>query len=318
MSLSGGLVSQEKKGANSHDLKSNAEARFMKDSEKVDIKEIEKDIKEISNKIIVGNYADSPNYLKDNEYIKRGYLINCHSVRLVLRSLFVCSNETINIWSHLIGCIISISLIILTAIFIKRGKIKELSLEEYETLKIQINETIIPWSSELSYYKIIEEEEIDSKVCPILDNILSKTENLVSEYSTYLTIAEIIQNYIYNVDDLINNIIKSFSNIKNTKIYAVLTTKWRECSNKIMSFIKYDNEVTGENIKRWPLFVMLSASIVCLGFSTAFHWFSIYNEKVYILLTRLDYAGITFLIPGSCYPPYFYFYYCEKCKIYFY
>jgi hypothetical protein len=182
----------------------------MKNSEKVDIKEIEKDIKEISNKIIVGNYADAPNYLKDNEYIKRGYLINCHSVRLVLRSLFVCSNETINIWSHLIGCIISISLIILTAIFVKRGKLKELSLEEYETLKIQINETIIPWSSELSYYKIIEEQDIDSKVCPIIDNILTKTENLVSDYSSYLTIIEIIQKYVYNVDDLINNIIKSY------------------------------------------------------------------------------------------------------------
>ena len=70
----------------------------------------------------------------------------------------------------------------------------------------------------------------------------------------------------------------------------------------------------GENIGKWPLYIMLSAAIVCFGFSTSFHWFSIYSKNLFLVLSRLDYAGITFLIPGSCYPPYFYFYYCEKCK----
>ncbi len=72
---------------------------------------------------------------------------------MVFRSLFVCSNETINIWSHLIGCIISILLIILTAMFLKTSLIKELTQIEYENLQIKINETIIPWSSELKRIK---------------------------------------------------------------------------------------------------------------------------------------------------------------------
>jgi len=97
-------------------------------------------------------------------------------------------------------------------------------------------------------------------------------------------------------------------------LYILLTRKWEKCSNKITDYInEYTlNDIKGENVSRWPLFVMLSAAIVCFGFSTSFHWFSIYSKELYSFLCRLDYAGITFLIPGSCYPPYFYFYYCEK------
>ena len=83
-----------------------SERKCIKD--KKEMKTKEKTKISLRDKIIIGNYSDAPDYLKDNEYIKRGYLINCNSFDLVLRSLFVCSNETINIWSHLIGCIISI------------------------------------------------------------------------------------------------------------------------------------------------------------------------------------------------------------------
>ena len=104
---------------------------------------------------------------------------------------------------------------------------------------------------------------------------------------------------------------------KKSNILEDITTKWDICVNKIISYIKYDlkddMDVKGENIKRWPLFIMLSAAIVCFSFSTTLHWFYIYSKELYSLLCRLDYAGITFLIPGSCYPPYFYFYYCHLC-----
>jgi adiponectin receptor len=233
---------------------------------------------------------------------------------MVLRSLFVCSNETINIWSHLIGCFISILLIVLTAIFLKTSLIKELTQIEYEDLQIKINETIIPWSSELRKHKIIEIDSINPNVCSVIDNILDNTHNLVSNYGTKFTTFTIIENFIINTKDLINKIVNYFS--KDSNVLEDITTKWDLCVNRIVSYIKYDlkDDIKGEHIKRWPLFIMLSAAIVCFGFSTSFHWFSIYSKNLYSLLSRLDYAGITFLIPGSCYPPYFYFYYCDICK----
>ena len=276
--------------------------------------DIDEKIYKEEDKIIVGKYSDAPDYLKDNEFIKKGYLINCHTLRLVLRSLFVCSNETINIWSHLLGCIISILLIIFISIFIKTSITRELTQTEYEELQMKVNETIIPWSSELRKHKLNEIETIHPNVCSIIDNILLNTDNLVSNYGKKFNTVIIIEKFIDNTKMLINKIVNIFS--KDSNILEDITIKWEKCVNKIISYIKYDlrEDIKGENIGKWPLYIMLSAAIVCFGFSTSFHWFSIYSKNLYSILCRLDYAGITFLIPGSCYPPYFYFYYCEKCK----
>ena len=292
-------------------LKKRKEIKNQKLNQKLDLKE--KSSKN-EDKIIIGKYSDAPDYLKDNEYIKNGYLINCQSLKLVLRSLFICSNETVNIWSHLLGCIISIILIILTTMFIRTSITRELTQIEYEELQIKINETIIPWSSELRKHKISQMKTIDSNVCSVIDNILFNTDHLITHYGTKFTTISIIENFIENTKKLINKIVNIFS--KESDIFDDITKKWEICVNKIISYIKYDslNEIKGENIGKWPLFIMLSASIVCFGFSAIFHWFLIYSEELYSFLGRLDYAGITFLIPGSCFPPYFYFYYCEKCK----
>ena len=294
---------------------SNKNDKLLKTQEESNKDAEEKKYKE-EEQIIIGKYSEAPDYLKDNEYIKTGYLINCHSLKLVVRSLFVCSNETINIWSHLIGCIISILLIIFTAIFIKTSLMRELTETEYKNLKVKVNETIIPWSTGLRNHKLIEKDSINTNVSSVIDNILSNTQNLVSNYGTRFTAITLIGNFIESTKNLINKIVNIFS--KESNILEDITTKWDLCVNKILSYIKYDLKgdmnVKGENIKRWPLFIMLSAAIVCFGFSTTFHWFSIYSKELYSLLCRLDYAGITFLIPGSCYPPYFYFYYCHLCK----
>lgn len=289
------------------------EKNILKNIKNKKIKKTKEDDKD-KNEIIIGKYSEAPDYLKDNEYIKNGYLINCHTFKLVLRSLFVCSNETINIWSHLIGCIISIFLILFIAKFIKTSLIKELTKIEYEELQMKINETIIPWSNALRRHKLNEIESLNQNVCSVIDNILLNTDNLVKNYGTKFTTISIIKTFINNTKNLINKIVNIFS--KDSNILDDITTKWDICVKKIISYINYNlkDEIKGENIGKWPLFIMLSSAIICFGFSTSFHWFSIYSKNLYSILCRLDYAGITFLIPGSCYPPYFYFYYCEKCK----
>ncbi|XP_053108043.1 progestin and adipoQ receptor family member 3 isoform X3 [Hemicordylus capensis] len=47
-------------------------------------------------------YEQIPVFLKDNPYITDGYRAYLPS-RLCLKSLFILSNETVNIWSHLLG-----------------------------------------------------------------------------------------------------------------------------------------------------------------------------------------------------------------------
>ena len=271
----------------------------------------------IEDKVRVGNYEDAPSYLKDNEYIKKGYLLNCHSVKLVLRSLFVCSNETVNIWSHLLGAVLAVVLIFLTYKYVGPKIIKELSFEEFEYLKIQVNETVVPWSEELNKHKIIEMSNLQPELCSIIDNIIITTNNLITDYGNKYDIFSKILSFTTKINNYITSFLQIFIKKNNSNVYDDLTIKWDICLNKINDLINEDNnsiENNKEKIGRWPLFLMLVAAIICLGCSASFHWFGIYNKKVYKFLSRLDYAGISFLVPGSCYPPYYYFYYCEKCK----
>lgn len=285
-----------------------------------------------SKEVKIGTYEEAPDYLKDNEYIRRGYLLNCHSIKLVLHSLFKCSNETVNIWSHLLGSILAIILIFLTGVFVQRTIIKRLTNSEFEELKLNFNETITPWAELLKKEKEnrIEFGNNKSEIYPYLQSIEGKTKNIMDNFGNK-------KNILINIADYISDLRKDIYKIKNltftineTKIKNDMLLNWNICENKIINYFKEENKNEKENEKietfiikdildkekigRWPLFIMLSASIICLGFSTIFHWFGIYNKEIYKVLTRLDYGGICFLIAGSCYPPYFYFYYCQKCK----
>ena len=122
-------------------------------------------------------------------------------------------------------------------------------------------------------------DSINPDVCSVIDNILENTQNLVSNYGTKFTTYTIIENFIKNTKDLINKIVNYFS--KDSNVLEDITTKWDLCVNRIVSYIKYDLKDGLNNIQL-------------------------------IILNKLK--GITFLIPGSCYPPYFYFYYCDICE----
>ena len=289
------------------------ERKIHKEKENPEEKEKEKNKElELEDKVIVGNYSQAPDYLKDNEFIKNGYLINCHSIKLVFKSIFVCSNETINIWSHLIGCIISILLIIFVACYLKTGEIKPLSQNEYEKIKIKLNEFITPLIKDLKENK--ENDELKNiNISYMLDKMKINSQNLLDNYGSRSTVITNLEKFVERNENLINKIIELSD---ESNILEMIRKKWEICSNKITNYInKYIiNDIKGEDIGRWPLFIMLFSAIVCFGCSTSFHWFSIYGKELYSFLCRLDYAGITFLIPGSCYPPYYYFYYCEKCK----
>ena len=288
------------------------EKSVEKKIQKNDINPKEKEVsKNLDNKIIVGKYSEAPDYLKDNEYIKEGYLINCNSFDKVFRSILVCSNETINIWSHLFGCIISVLLIIFIACFLKTGKIKELSQTEYEDIQIKLNEAVIPLIKDL---KKTNEENNYINVSNIINKIKTNSENLIDNYGSKSNVITNIENYLEKNENLINQIMEINN---NSNILEIIVKNWEICSNKITNYINkfIINDIKGEDIGRWPLFIMLTSAIGCFAFSTSFHWFSIYSKELYSFLCRLDYAGITLLIPGSCYPPYYYFYYCEKCKL---
>ena len=101
----------------------------MKCSHNNNLPEIEKNSSHLSEKyegktnlVLIGSYYETEEFMKDNEYIKNGYRINCDSLWKCLKSLFVIHNESINIWSHLLGSVFMFFLIFYTMIFITSYK----------------------------------------------------------------------------------------------------------------------------------------------------------------------------------------------------
>ncbi len=66
-----------------------------------------------------------------NQHITQGYRLNHKSPFQIVRSLFVLHNETINIWSHLIGAIIVFSFIVCFFVIIDKAEV-EYQLKKYE------------------------------------------------------------------------------------------------------------------------------------------------------------------------------------------
>ena len=70
-----------------------------------------------SNRYYIGTWDESPEFLRDNEYIKNGYRINFNTIPRIFRSLFMCHNESTNIWSHIFGIVLfSVFIIYINAI----------------------------------------------------------------------------------------------------------------------------------------------------------------------------------------------------------
>lgn len=72
-----------------------------------------------------------------------------------------------------------------------------------------------------------------------------------------------------------------------------------------------DQQYGAEPLSRWPIIVFLISAVFCLLCSAVFHLFYCQSERANQIFLRLDYAGISILITGSCFPPLVYGFYCQ-------
>jgi Haemolysin-III related len=63
-----------------------------------------------------------PLWLQDNEFLITGYRVNFKRKRDLLKSLFSLHNETLNIWSHLLGALLFIGFIVKLAVWFNHSK----------------------------------------------------------------------------------------------------------------------------------------------------------------------------------------------------
>ena len=272
----------------------------------------------------IGTYEEAPKYFQDNEFIKGGYLLNANTFKKIFKGLFLIHNESVNVWSHLIGAIFFFFMIWYTIIFITN-------------IQTQISNIRSDASLFANKAKELKNEDPD-----IMNNIYKSMKEIELNFRNFDD--EIVYrnsfntiNYLY--DELKNITLPSLISIYKTiqEYYQYFLDGVLTVKEEIIDLIKLDTSISEEfqnsldndfNLKleerqkkelaRWPLFIIIFAAIACLSFSAIFHLFGLMNAKYFNILNRFDYGGISLLISGSCYPPYYYFFYYSTTFKYLY
>ncbi|XP_048335132.2 heptahelical transmembrane protein 4 isoform X2 [Ziziphus jujuba] len=226
-------------------------------------------------------YHMLPGYLRDNEYIV-GHYRSEWPLKQVLLSIFSIHNETLNVWTHLIGFFLFLSLTIYTAM--KIPKVVDLhTLHFPDVLK------------KADLHKL-QEELLTS--LPSLPN-LPDLHRLREELKTW-HILELFYNCLP----------ERFSHANHTDV-CVLRSMKEDVANIIAPLMLTP-------ITRWPFFAFLGGAMFCLLASSTCHLLSCHSERVSYIMLRLDYAGIAALISTSFYPPVYYSFMCNPffCNLY--
>ena len=280
--------------------------------------------------LTLGTFEEAEKFMQDNEYIREGYILNCNTFKRTLRSLLMIHNETVNVWSHLVGAIFFIFLIWYTTIFITNLQTQVSNIRSDASLVANKAREFKEESSDImkNVYTSMKEIEYNFK------NFYNAEKE--EETTVYIRAFNEI-NYIYG--ELKNYslpvMVSAYKKIKEYYTYfmdAVTSVK-----EEIIDLIKLDTSLTQEyethldtnyhlnleerkkkELARWPLYIIIFSAIFCLSFSAIFHLFGVINEKYFNILNRFDYGGISLLISGSCFPPYYYFFYYSTLFKYLY
>ncbi|KAJ4844185.1 Heptahelical transmembrane protein 4 [Turnera subulata] len=249
-------------------------------------------------------YHSLPGYLRDNEYIVGHYRAEW-PVKQILLSMFTIHNETLNVWTHLIGFFLFLSLTIYTAM--KVPKVVDLhSLQLPEVLKADLHRlhACLPSLPNMPDLHRIREE---------LKNTLPSMDLLQSLSGWHV------------MELLYNCLPERFSHGNQTNI-CVLRSMKEDVANIIAPLTRSMKEdvaniiapLTVRPITRWPFFAFLGGAMFCLLASSTCHLFSCHSARLSYIMLRVDYAGIAALISTSFYPPVFYSFMCYPFFCYLY
>ncbi|KAL0543157.1 hypothetical protein IC582_018245 [Cucumis melo] len=240
-------------------------------------------------------YHALPAYLRDNEFILGHYRADW-PMKQTLLSIFSIHNETLNVWTHLIGFFLFLSLTIYTA-----TKIPDV---------VDIH-PLQHWPDVLKKADLHKLQEELLTCLPSLPHF-PDLQKLREELKTALPSLDMLSSLSrWHVVELLYNCLPQRFSHGNQTDDCVLRSMKEEVANMIAPLAM-------RPITRWPFFAFLGGAMFCLLASSTCHLLSCHSERVSYIMLRLDYAGIAALISTSFYPPVYYSFMCYPffCSLY--
>ncbi|PPD67761.1 hypothetical protein GOBAR_DD35363 [Gossypium barbadense] len=215
-------------------------------------------------------YHSLPGYLRDNEYIV-GHYRSEWPMKLLLLSIFSIHNETLNVWTHLIGFFLFLALTIYTAMNVPK---------------------VVDLNSLSHIHDILRKADLH-KLHSELVTCLPSLPNMSDLHKFRDELKTSISGW--HVRELLYNCLpESFSSRNQSN---------RSMKEDVTNIIA---PLMVRPITRWPFFTFLGGAMFCLLASSACHLLSCHSERISYIVRRLDYAGIAALISTSFYPPVYY------------
>ncbi|KAK3002500.1 hypothetical protein RJ639_021486 [Escallonia herrerae] len=240
-------------------------------------------------------YHSLPGYLKDNEYII-GHYRSEWPMKQILISVFSIHNETLNVWTHLIGFFLFLSLTIYTAVKVP---------------------TVVDFPNLQHLPDVLKNADLhklhaDLMTClPSLPN-MPDLHRLREDLKTSLPSTDLLPSLSsWHIVELLTNCLpERFSHSNRTDV-CVLRSMREDVANIIAPLLM-------RPITRWPFFAFLGGAIFCMLASSTCHLLSCHSQRVSYIMLRVDYAGIAALISTSFYPPVYYSFMCYPffCNMY--
>ncbi|GJQ15718.1 hypothetical protein GpartN1_g7509.t1 [Galdieria partita] len=244
------------------------------------------------------HFDNTPYWLQDNDYIRNYYRVPMSVWDSLKTALFGLHNETMNIYTHLIGFIIFVGITLFTLNFLSSLVKQSIFLEQYVASVTNSTRTTLfetysldAWSSFLA--------------------VLLQTKNFFLGFlqfscrlasSSYSLRAGSIESYWSAFQDSL----LFFRSFPFTLLDASWSDKLSQDKESVLSQVFW--EVIHEH--KTALLPLLLGACVCLFCSTIFHMFFNVSESCFKRLSRLDYAGIVFLTIGHSLVGTYYTLYC--------